>query len=165
MNKRHPKVRETLRAVFEVIMLAEPAQAELWQKQALTLTQLGAIRVLAEGPLPAGKLAERLAMSATSLTRVLDRLETRGLLTRMKDAHDRRKVAIRLLPAGLRLLDGISVLAGTAMHEAVAAMDDTEREQLLVSATLLAELTRQYQVHAHARAVGGELRAPQTAAR
>jgi DNA-binding MarR family transcriptional regulator len=148
VHRRHPKVRETLRAVFDVVMLAEPAQTALWHSQSLTLTQLGAIRVLAEGPLPAGRLADRLAMSPTSLTRLLDRLEARGLLARGKDDRDRRKVTVQLLPAGSRLLDGISVLAGTAIHEAVAAMADREREQLLASAILLAELTRQKRVHA-----------------
>jgi DNA-binding MarR family transcriptional regulator len=152
-SNRNAKVRETLRAVFDLIQLAEPAQAELWHSHALTLTQLAAIRALAGGPLPAGKLAERLATSPTSLTRVLDRLEARGLVERVKDDRDRRKVAIRLLPAGSRLLDGISVLAGTAMHEAIVAMIPAERDQLLASASLLTELTRQKaQSHADARA-------------
>jgi DNA-binding MarR family transcriptional regulator len=142
MPQRKSRIRETLRAVFDVVMLAEPAQTALWQSQSLTLTQLAAIRALADGPLPAGRLADRLAMSPTSLTRVLDRLEMRGLVARGRDAHDRRKVTIRLLPAGAGLLDGISVLAGTTMHDAVAAMSDTEREQLLASALRLAELTR-----------------------
>jgi DNA-binding MarR family transcriptional regulator len=148
MPQRQSQIRETLRAVFDVVMLAEPAQTALWHSQSLTLTQLGAIRALAGGPLPAGLLAERLATSPTSLTRVLDRLEARGLLARGKDDRDRRKVTIHLLPAGSRLLDGISVLAGTAMHDAVTTMTDPDRDQLLASATLLAEMTRQSSANA-----------------
>jgi DNA-binding MarR family transcriptional regulator len=142
MAEGNLRVRETLRAVFDVVMLAEPAQSALWHSHGLTLTQLGAIRVLAEASLPAGKLAHRLAMSPTSLTRMLDRLEARGLIERLKDEDDRRKVTIRLLPAGSNLLDGISVLDGTAMHEAVNAMSTDDREKLLESATLLVALTR-----------------------
>jgi DNA-binding MarR family transcriptional regulator len=142
MAERDLMTRDTLRAIFDVVMLAEPAQAALWHSHGLTLTQLGAIRVLAEGSLPAGKLAHRLAMSPTSLTRMLDRLESSGLIERLKDDDDRRKVTIRLLPAGSNLLDGISVLAGTAMHEAVDAMSAEDQVQLLESATLLVALTR-----------------------
>lgn len=140
--ERDLRTRDTLRAIFDVVMLAEPAQASLWHSHGLTLTQLGAVRVLADGPLPAGKLAHRLAMSPTSLTRLLDRLEGRGLIERLKEADDRRKVAIRLLPAGSNLLDGISVLAGTAMHDAIKAMTAEDQAKLLQSATLLVALTR-----------------------
>jgi DNA-binding MarR family transcriptional regulator len=162
VQKRDSAVREALRAVFDVVMLAEPAQTELWQSQGLTLTQLGAIRALAGGPLPAGKLADRLAISPTSLTRVLDRLEARGLVARTREDPDRRVVTIGLLPTGSGLLDGISVLAGTAMHEAVAAMSGAEREQLLASARLLARLTRQRRV-ARARAAEQMVAEPQRA--
>jgi DNA-binding MarR family transcriptional regulator len=153
MAERDLRTRDTLRAIFDLIMLAEPAQAALWHSHRLTLTQLGAIRVLSEGSLPAGKLAHRLAMSPTSLTRMLDRLEARRLIERLKDDDDRRKVTIRLLPAGSNLLDGISVLAGTAMHEAVTAMSAEDQRKLLVCTTSLVAMTRARSVRARAVSV------------
>jgi DNA-binding MarR family transcriptional regulator len=41
------------------------------------------------------------------ITRLLDRLEKRGLVVRRRDARDRRVVLSRITPEGLRLLAGL----------------------------------------------------------
>jgi DNA-binding MarR family transcriptional regulator len=39
------------------------------------------------------------------VTRLLDRMEKRGLISRARDSRDRRMVLARLTPAGLKLVD------------------------------------------------------------
>lgn len=137
-----PTVREVLGALFDAVTLAEPAQGRLWQSERLTLTQLAALRALRGRSFSAGDLAETLAISPTSLTRILDRLESRRFVRRRRDDPDRRKVSVYLLPAGVRLLDTVAVLDGTPIRRAVEAMTTLERRRLQASLTRLAELTR-----------------------
>jgi DNA-binding MarR family transcriptional regulator len=142
-------VRDVLRTYFDAITLSESAQFALWHSAGLTLTQFGALRQLREGALPAGKLASKLGISPTSLTRLLDRLESRRLVERIKDDLDRRRVSIALLPQGRRLLDAVSVLEGTSIHRAAEDLTPEERIQILASLGRLVELARQHAAASH----------------
>jgi DNA-binding MarR family transcriptional regulator len=148
-----PEVRDVLRLYFDAIVLAEPAQLALWQSAELTLTQLGALSKLRAGPLPAGKLAEQLGISPTSLTRVLDRLEARGLVGRHRDDPDRRRISIHLLLPGRELVDSVAVLEGSRIHDAVRAMSAAERDELLASLGRLVDM-----VHGRLEPAGAERR-------
>ena len=56
-----------------------------------------------ERPLPMGRLAETLACDASNVTGLVDRLESRGLVTRRPSAADRRVKVLDLTPKGARL--------------------------------------------------------------
>src|SRR5262249_7120636 len=51
-----------------------------------------------EGPMTAGRLAERARLSPGATTALLDRLETRGLARRTRDTKDRRRVLVEVTP-------------------------------------------------------------------
>jgi DNA-binding MarR family transcriptional regulator len=48
------------------------------------------------GRLTAGQIAEALSMSPGAITAVVDRLERRGLVRRIRDDHDRRRVMVEM---------------------------------------------------------------------
>jgi DNA-binding MarR family transcriptional regulator len=52
-------------------------------------------------------IGERMISRDPDVTRLLDRLEARGLLTRRRDEKDRRVITARLSPEGQRLLKGL----------------------------------------------------------
>ena len=54
-------------------------------------------------PLRVSELADRLSLEPATLSPLLKRLEAGGLVTRRRDPHDERAVAITLTPAGRRL--------------------------------------------------------------
>jgi len=54
--------------------------------------------------LPCGEIAARMITRDPDMTRLLDRLESRGLIARARDTMDRRVVNTSIAPAGLRLL-------------------------------------------------------------
>ena len=56
-----------------------------------------------ERPMPMGQLAETLACDASNVTGLVDRLESRGLVTRRPSAEDRRVKVLVLTPTGSRL--------------------------------------------------------------
>lgn len=73
----------------------------------LTGTQYNALRILrgagAEG-LPCSEVGERMITHDPDITRLLDRLQKRGLVERSRGKHDRRVVCGKITAAGLKLL-------------------------------------------------------------
>ena len=80
---------------------------ELFQRHELTAQQYNALRLLrAEHPtaLPTLVLAGKLVSHAPDITRLVDRLEERGLVARQRMADNRRVVQVGITDAGLALL-------------------------------------------------------------
>jgi DNA-binding MarR family transcriptional regulator len=76
----------------------------------LSHSQYNVLRILrGAGPdgLACQEVAERMISRDPDITRLLDRLEVRGLVTRMRDQKDRRVVRVRITPEGLRLLEAL----------------------------------------------------------
>ncbi len=136
------ETREALLAYLDALTLAEPIQERLWQGARLTLTQLSVLRELRSGPQGAGKLGIAVGLSPASVSRVIDRLETRGLVSRRREADDRRCVEVKLEPAGERLLGQLKVLRGSDLHAAVEGMTIEERRRLTRALRGLVERTR-----------------------
>ncbi len=72
----------------------------------LSATQYNVLRILRGTPegLPCGEIASRMITRDPDVTRLLDRLEKRGLISRCREAKDRRTVMARITPDGLKLL-------------------------------------------------------------
>jgi len=136
------EAKDALLAYLDALALAEPIQSRLWQVAELTLTQVQVLRALRAGPQTVGRLGQANGMSPTSVTRLVDRLERRGLVSRRRESEDRRLVQVRLEPEGERLMGEIRVMQGSDIHRAVAAMTPTEMRQLTTSLRRLVELAR-----------------------
>ncbi len=77
----------------------------------LTVSQFGTLETLYHlGPLCQNAIGAKLLTSPGNLSLVLENLEKRGLVERQRDADDRRRVTVRLTPAGEELIT--SVLPG-----------------------------------------------------
>jgi MarR family transcriptional regulator, organic hydroperoxide resistance regulator len=136
------EIKATLLSYLDALALAEPIQAKLWQLAEITLTQVQVLRALRDGPQTLGKLGLSIGLSPTSVTRVVDRLERRGLVSRRRDSDDRRLVRLNLEPEGERLIGEIRVIRGSDVHLAVEAMTSNERRRLNTSLRRLVELAR-----------------------
>jgi DNA-binding MarR family transcriptional regulator len=82
-------------------------EEELFGRYELTPQQYNALRLLrAEHPdgQPTLALAARLVSKAPDITRLLDKLEQRGLVARVRPAENRRVVRVAITDAGLGLL-------------------------------------------------------------
>ncbi len=84
---------------------------ELFAGFDLTPQQYNALRLLRADhpdPVPTLALAERLVSRAPDITRLLDKLEQRGLIARTRKPGDRRSVLVGITVGGLALLDEIA---------------------------------------------------------
>ena len=72
----------------------------------LSGTQYNVLRILRGSPegLTCGEIASRMITRDPDITRLLDRLEKRGLISRCRENKDRRMVMTRITPQGLKLL-------------------------------------------------------------
>jgi DNA-binding MarR family transcriptional regulator len=85
-------------------------EEELFGRYDLTPQQYNALRLLlGQDPekLPTLTLASRLVSRAVDITRLLDKLEKRGLVVRDRPAANRRTVLVGITPAGKVLLDDL----------------------------------------------------------
>ena len=81
--------------------------AHLLKAEDLSPTQYNVLRILRGSPagLPCGEIACRMITRDPDVTRLLDRLEKRGLISRSRDSKDRRAVVTRITQEGLKLLE------------------------------------------------------------
>src|SRR5229473_1717746 len=72
----------------------------------LSATQYNVLRILRGAPdgLTCGEIANRMITRDPDITRLLDRLEKRQLISRCRETKDRRMVVARITPQGLKLL-------------------------------------------------------------
>src|SRR4030088_1059367 len=85
-----------LRAYLDAVTLSEALQTRIWHAAELTLAQVRVLRRLIKKPQTLGQLGTELALAPPSVTRLVDRLEERGLIVRQRDLEDRRKVVATL---------------------------------------------------------------------
>jgi DNA-binding MarR family transcriptional regulator len=100
----------------------------------LTPDQYNVLRIL-RGVHPEGhprhEIARRMIHRAPDVTRMLDRLLKRKLITRVRDPKDARLSVARITPAGLALLKRIDPEVEEAQQKATAMLTTAERRELV----------------------------------
>ncbi len=99
----------------------------------LTPRMLGVLHHLsASGPLTLGELATHLGLSKATVTELVTRVEERGLVDRMRDERDRRRVYVWLTEYGRQRANSyVRVLADDELLAAVRRMTSTDRVSLI----------------------------------
>jgi DNA-binding MarR family transcriptional regulator len=90
-----------MRRTGSVMQLLSQAAAE---RLGINATDLNCLNIVAlTGSMTAGELAKATGLTTASITGVLDRLEESGFVRRERDAHDRRRVIVKLnISSGMR---------------------------------------------------------------
>lgn len=81
--------------------------ASILEEEGISVAQYNVLRILrgagADG-LPTLSIRDRMIDPAAAITRLVDKLETAGLITRERVSCDRRQVVCRIAPAGAAML-------------------------------------------------------------
>jgi DNA-binding MarR family transcriptional regulator len=106
---------------------------ELFAEFNLTAQQYNLLRLLraASEPVPTLALAERLVSRAPDITRMLDKLEERKLLTRTRSTEDRRAVLVTITASGMALLDRIADPLKACHERQLGHLSGTELKSLI----------------------------------
>jgi len=97
----------------------------------LTTPQFGAIECLGHlGPMTIGNLCKKMLVSAGNMTVVIDNLEKDGLVERIRESKDRRKIIVRLTKKGEKLFEKIFIQHAEYIKELADALTAAEQEEI-----------------------------------
>ncbi len=95
------------------------------------------------GPLTIGELSAHLDRVQSATSEIVDHLEGDGLLERMRDPRDKRRVLVWLTDEGhARLVRDRQVLSVELLERAMAELEPNEREALLTGTRALLRAAR-----------------------
>lgn len=101
---------EAILSIARTAALVEHAGSEELKRFDLTTTQYNVLRILrgaGEPGLCRNEVGARLVTQVPDVTRLLDRMEAAGLVSRHRGGRDRRFVATHITDKGLKLLERI----------------------------------------------------------
>ena len=84
-----------------------------------------------DGPLPMSRLAEAMDVSQASATGIVDRMEQRGLVERLRDDADRRVVRVALAEGGRQTLGVMASERREHLAQIIDQLTDHELEGFL----------------------------------
>jgi DNA-binding MarR family transcriptional regulator len=98
----------------------------------LSPTQYNVLRILRGAPdgLPCGEIANRMITRDPDVTRLLDRLEKRGLVSRCRENEDRRTVKVRIAPEGLKVLEKLDEPVQSAHRQSLGHLGRARLQEL-----------------------------------
>lgn len=76
-------------------------------------------------------LYELLMLSSGAMTNRIDRLEQEGIVTRLRDPHDRRSVIVQLTPKGIELSDKVMPVLLEKEKQLLAELTTEEKPPLI----------------------------------
>lgn len=89
------------------------------------------LRLRLSGPAPAATLAAELDLDAGATTRLLDRLQAKGLIRRERLLEDRRVVMVSLTEAGQEATAGVPLVLADIYNDLLAGFSDAECRTLI----------------------------------
>ena len=91
------------------------------------------------GGLPFGEIGEKMMVTVSNLTGIVDRLEEKRLVVRERDAYDRRVVRVRLTDKGLKVYKNTIPLFEKSIAQFFSPLNKNQQKEL---AALLRRLIR-----------------------
>lgn len=123
---------EDYRHIQELNLFLDHADALVLHAFNLTTTQFYALCLLdTEEGWRLTDMSKRLLCERSTVTRLVDFLESEGLVLRTADPGDRRSQRITLTPAGATLRDQAQTALQMAIHQRFKVLSHTELHQLL----------------------------------
>ena len=99
------------------------------EAKGVTLQQYNVLRILrgaGDDGLPTLTVAERMVERTPGVTRLIDRMERKGWVSRQRCTEDRRRVWCMITESGLALLAGLDAPVNDLDDELARALDESE---------------------------------------
>lgn len=98
----------------------------------LGLSDFAVLEVLVhKGPLPVNVIGRKVLLTSGSITAAIDRLESRKLVRRTPDPHDRRSRLVQLTDSGKQLIEEAFARHQIDMEQSMAVLKCNERVELI----------------------------------
>jgi DNA-binding MarR family transcriptional regulator len=126
--------QEAAVALLRTASVVTRAFARLVEPAGLSWPQYNALRIVrgaGSGGIATLAIRERMIDEGTTITRLLDKLETAGLIRRERSLPDRRQVLCFATADGRRLLDGLDPKVDTLDEEVMAGLSDARLDTFI----------------------------------
>lgn len=107
-------------------MMSSEVQRLTQPEYELSSTQSSMLMLLKSGQLSGAELARQYGIDASAVTRLLDKLEQRGLVIRTRSASDRRVVNLELSTDGRAIVDKLRPIYAQVLEQMLAGFSDEE---------------------------------------
>jgi DNA-binding MarR family transcriptional regulator len=135
------KYDELLVALRRVIRAIDLHSKQLNKTSGLTGPQLLIMQEVAQSDgITASRIAQNVNLSPATVTNILDRLENRNLVNRVRSQLDKRRVSLYLTEGGQALLAKAPQPLQEHFIEKFTALDEWEQSQLLSSMQRIAAM-------------------------
>lgn len=140
-----PIAQEILRSIRQLVRGISIHSKSLQRQAGLTVPQVVCLRALEklevqESSITVVEVSDAVQLSTATVSRILERLTTSGLVTRKRNRSDRRKLNISLTAAGKARLADMPPPLQDSFLERLAELSVEERKQLLASLRTLVDL-------------------------
>lgn len=129
-----PEEIRSLNAFIKLTRAVDSLSARLSRRskiEGLTSTQFGVLESLYHlGSMCPGEISKKVLKSSGNITLVIDNLEKRGLVRRVRDQEDRRMIMVSITQQGHDLISTILPGHISAIVEEMNALTPNEQEQL-----------------------------------
>jgi DNA-binding MarR family transcriptional regulator len=97
-------------------------------KAGISRSDLRCLNLLEHGPLPATVIAKQLNLATGSVTALIDRLESKALVTRMREEGDRRVVRVQATARVFELIGPVYLGFANRLRQLVEGYPEANRE-------------------------------------
>ncbi len=132
---------DVLVALRRLIRATDLHSKHLSKTAGLTAPQLLVLQTLKRlGEVTVGDIARAISLSQATVTTIVNRLEKRGYLLRERSVTDRRKVYVRLTPAGDAFIEDAPTALQERFIRRFSSLDSWEQSMILSSLQRLAAM-------------------------
>ncbi len=139
---------ETMDVIDEIVFqIKRLIQAEEYHTKALnkeyqvSAPQLNCIMALFKnGPLPPSQIARHILVESSTVTGIIDRLEQKGFVRRIRSSQDRRKIFIELTDSGRMLASYAPPPIQLKLHDGLKKLNREDLDKILKSLSMLTGL-------------------------
>ena len=132
---------QVLTAMRRLIRATDLDSKRLARQTNLSTSQLLVLELLAEGSeQTVGSIGEQVGLAQATVTNMVDRLEERGLVSRVRSDEDRRQVRVTLTEAGRELRDQAPTALQTRFLANFSGLREWEKLSILASLRRVTDL-------------------------
>ena len=135
------RIQEVIHLMRKLMQAGERYTKELNKKFSVSAPQVACLLALLDnGPTSPSQIAKRIMVESSTVTGIIDRLEQKGLVTRMRVSPDRRVITVELTASGRRLAENAPPPIQQKIVKGLRKVDEGERARIIATLTRLTEM-------------------------
>lgn len=135
------RTRNIIFSIRRLMQAGELYTKELNKKYQISAPQLNCLLALYEhGPLPPSRIAHHIMVKSSTITGIVDRLEQKGLVARLRNSPDRRVITVELTEAGRNLSEHAPPPIQQKIMDGLKRLKEKEIDEIVLGLTKLTDL-------------------------